>query len=293
MRRHGSSPHASGGTTSRAGNGIWCSASSAGSRSPPHATIARSKQRMGAQSASALARSSGRRASRWQKNDSRLTGRQTISTIRLTGSCPASTQFTLDLSIAIRLSKLRIFFGQSYPVPSLSLRGATTPREQGRAEKQRATRRAERDNMAVTHFNTVDMIPAMAEIAAPQLFLNATFFGRESFFTGRFCQVDSRRARRWLAPVTSAVRSAESCAGAIQDDLFRGRRKFAPYAKRAVCGFGRQTSGRIGLQPPHARRASRRANRGRPDRASRSSSGAELSDDRELAVYRRLLLFAR
>ena len=55
--------------------------------------------------------------------------------------------------------------------------------------------------MAVTHFNTVDMLPVMAELAVPETFLNRTFFGRGTFFTGRFCQVDSKKARRWLAPV--------------------------------------------------------------------------------------------
>ena len=56
--------------------------------------------------------------------------------------------------------------------------------------------------MAVTQFSTVDMIPAMEALVPPQSFLNATFFPQTSFFTGRFCQVDSRKARRWLAPVT-------------------------------------------------------------------------------------------
>jgi major capsid protein E len=53
----------------------------------------------------------------------------------------------------------------------------------------------------VTQFTSVDMIPAMEALAPPESFLNATFFPRTSFFAGRFCQVDFRRARRWLAPV--------------------------------------------------------------------------------------------
>ena len=55
--------------------------------------------------------------------------------------------------------------------------------------------------MAVTQFSSADMIPALEQLAPPESFLNATFFPRTSFFIGRFCQVDSRKARRWIAPV--------------------------------------------------------------------------------------------
>jgi hypothetical protein len=41
----------------------------------------------------------------------------------------------------------------------------------------------------------------MEALAPPESFLNATFFPKESYFVGRHCQVDSRRARRWIAPV--------------------------------------------------------------------------------------------
>jgi hypothetical protein len=53
----------------------------------------------------------------------------------------------------------------------------------------------------VTQFSTVDMLPAMEAIQPPETFLNTTFFPKESFFIGRFCQVDTKKARRWLAPV--------------------------------------------------------------------------------------------
>jgi hypothetical protein len=53
----------------------------------------------------------------------------------------------------------------------------------------------------VTQFSTVDMIPAMEAIQPPQSFLNTTFFPRESFFIGRFAQVDTKKARRWIAPL--------------------------------------------------------------------------------------------
>jgi hypothetical protein len=55
--------------------------------------------------------------------------------------------------------------------------------------------------MPVTQFTSADMIPAMEQLQPPESFLNTTFFPRGSFFIGRFCQVDSRRARRWIAPV--------------------------------------------------------------------------------------------
>ena len=55
--------------------------------------------------------------------------------------------------------------------------------------------------MAVSHFSSADLIPAMEALAPPETFLNRTFFPRESFFIGRFCQVDSKKARRWIAPI--------------------------------------------------------------------------------------------
>ena len=55
--------------------------------------------------------------------------------------------------------------------------------------------------MAVTQFSSADLIPAMEALAPPETFLNTTFFPGTSYFTGRFCQVDSRKSRRWIAPV--------------------------------------------------------------------------------------------
>ena len=55
--------------------------------------------------------------------------------------------------------------------------------------------------MAVTQFSSADMIPALEALAPAESFLNRTFFPRESYFTGRFCQVDSKKARRWIAPI--------------------------------------------------------------------------------------------
>ena len=55
--------------------------------------------------------------------------------------------------------------------------------------------------MAVTQFSSADMIPALEALAPPESFLNTTFFPKETFFVGRFCQVDTRKARRWIAPV--------------------------------------------------------------------------------------------
>ena len=55
--------------------------------------------------------------------------------------------------------------------------------------------------MAVTQFSSADMLPALEALQPAEQFLNKTFFPRESFFIGRFCQVDSRKARRWIAPV--------------------------------------------------------------------------------------------
>ena len=45
--------------------------------------------------------------------------------------------------------------------------------------------------MPVTHFASADLIPALEALAPPETFLNRTFFPRESYFVGRFCQVDS------------------------------------------------------------------------------------------------------
>jgi hypothetical protein len=55
--------------------------------------------------------------------------------------------------------------------------------------------------MPVTQFTSADLLPALEALAPPEIFLNKTFFPNESFFIGRHCQVDSRKARRWLAPV--------------------------------------------------------------------------------------------
>jgi hypothetical protein len=53
----------------------------------------------------------------------------------------------------------------------------------------------------ITEFSTADMLVGMEQLVPAEQFLNATFFPRTSFFTGRFAQVDSRKARRLLAPV--------------------------------------------------------------------------------------------
>jgi hypothetical protein len=50
-------------------------------------------------------------------------------------------------------------------------------------------------------FSTIDLIAGMEQAPPAQTFLNATFFPQTQFFTGRFCQVDSRKGRRLLAPV--------------------------------------------------------------------------------------------
>ena len=55
--------------------------------------------------------------------------------------------------------------------------------------------------MPVTQFSSADLIPALEALAPPETFLNRTFFPKESFFVGRFCQVDTRKSRRWLAPI--------------------------------------------------------------------------------------------
>lgn len=50
-------------------------------------------------------------------------------------------------------------------------------------------------------FSTADLIAGLQQAVIPETFLNATFFPQTKFFTGRFCQVDTRKARRLLAPV--------------------------------------------------------------------------------------------
>ena len=50
-------------------------------------------------------------------------------------------------------------------------------------------------------FQTRDIIEGMEASVPPAQFLNATFFPKTSYFVGRFCQVDSRKARQLLAPV--------------------------------------------------------------------------------------------
>jgi hypothetical protein len=50
-------------------------------------------------------------------------------------------------------------------------------------------------------FATRDLIEGMEASTPPSTFLNSTFFPKTSFFVGRFCQVDSRKARQLLAPV--------------------------------------------------------------------------------------------
>ena len=85
--------------------------------------------------------------------------------------------------------------------------------------------------MPVTHFSSADMIPALEALAPPESFLNATFFPRESFFIGRFCQVDTRKARRWIAPVVKRGQIGRVVAREPITTKFFESPKFAPYAK--------------------------------------------------------------
>src|SRR5262245_12102858 len=50
-------------------------------------------------------------------------------------------------------------------------------------------------------FSTVALLEALQQAPIAETFLNATFFPQTRFFVGRFCQVDTRKARRLLAPV--------------------------------------------------------------------------------------------
>jgi hypothetical protein len=70
-------------------------------------------------------------------------------------------------------------------------------------KKQRAkvATKKGRNIMPATNFSTADLIAPMEQLAPPETFLNKTFFPRESYFIGRFCGVDTRKARRWIAPV--------------------------------------------------------------------------------------------
>jgi hypothetical protein len=54
----------------------------------------------------------------------------------------------------------------------------------------------------VTQFDTTAMLMAMEQLQPAQQFLTSTFFPRTEFFEGRFAQVDSKKARRPLAPIT-------------------------------------------------------------------------------------------
>lgn len=51
-------------------------------------------------------------------------------------------------------------------------------------------------------FSSTDLILGMEQTVTPATFLNATFFPKTKFFTGRFCGVDTRKSRRLLAPIT-------------------------------------------------------------------------------------------
>jgi hypothetical protein len=50
-------------------------------------------------------------------------------------------------------------------------------------------------------FSTVDLIAGLKQAMTAETFVNRSFFPVTRFFTGRFCQVDSRKGRRLLAPV--------------------------------------------------------------------------------------------
>jgi hypothetical protein len=54
----------------------------------------------------------------------------------------------------------------------------------------------------ITEFSTIDLITGMEQVVVSETFLNSVFFPQTRFFQGKFCQVDSRKARRLLAPVT-------------------------------------------------------------------------------------------
>jgi hypothetical protein len=56
---------------------------------------------------------------------------------------------------------------------------------------------------APTQFDTGTLIEGFREVPPADLFLTQKFFPGESFFTGRFCQLDVYRGKRLLAPVVS------------------------------------------------------------------------------------------
>lgn len=50
-------------------------------------------------------------------------------------------------------------------------------------------------------YSTTEMLKSFEQIPPAETFLNNTFFGDVSYFDGKLCQVDYRKARRLLAPI--------------------------------------------------------------------------------------------
>jgi hypothetical protein len=63
---------------------------------------------------------------------------------------------------------------------------------------------------ATTEFTTVDMLTGMEQLVPAEQFLNAIFFPKTQFFVGRFAQIDTRKARRLLAPVVKRGQSGRA-----------------------------------------------------------------------------------
>jgi hypothetical protein len=81
--------------------------------------------------------------------------------------------------------------------------------------------------MAVTQFSSADLIPALEVLQPPESFLNATFFPQTSYFIGRFCQVDTRKARRWIAPVVKRGQIARETTVSDLDDRLMGESAYS------------------------------------------------------------------
>ena len=121
----------------------------------------------------------------------------------------------------------------------------------------------------------------------PETFLNKTFFPRESYFIGRFCQVDSRKARSWIAPVVKRGQIGRVVAREPSRRSSSKCPKFAPSAKRAwrtwtIASWANR------LLAPHARRTAGRHRGSRSHRLGRSGHEKNRADDLELVVHRHI-----
>ena len=131
--------------------------------------------------------------------------------------------------------------------------------------------------MPVTQFTSADLLPALEQFAPPETFLNRTFFPGESYFVGRFCQVELKEIERWLAPVVKRGQIGRVVSREPYKTSFYEVPEIRATRETAVTDLDDRLAGETAYSAQDGSREARRDSSARSHRAGRAQPREESS----------------